>query len=192
MDTEIKIRTATPEDADALLEIYGYYVKHSALTFEYEVPSTEEFRGRIAHILEHYPYLVAEADNEIIGYAYAGRFHPRKAYAWNVEMTIYLKKDARRKGVGRKLYSLMEEILKEQGIVKAIAVITFPSDEYSDYNSMQFHEKMGYKLAGRLDWCGYKFGRWYSTIYMDKVIGTPAEDMSEIVDFEAVRGKFGL
>lgn len=192
MNTKIAIRTAKPDDAQALLDIYAYYVEHTTLTFEYEVPTVEDFQGRITHILEHYPYLAAESDGEIIGYAYAGRFHPRAAYEWNAEMTIYLKPDVRRQGVGRKLYSLIEEILKEQGIVKTIAIITMPIDEYSDFNSMQFHESMGYQLSCRMDHCGYKFERWYSIIYMDKVIGTPAEKMCHIRDFEEVRGKFGI
>lgn len=192
MDTNIKIRTADVADAQALLDIYGYYVENTALTFEYEVPTLENFQSRIAHIQEHYPYLVAELDGEIIGYAYAGRFHSRAAYGWNAEMTIYLKHDIRRQGVGKALYRLLEDILTQQGIVKAIAVITFPSDEYSDFNSMQFHEKMGYHLAGRMDFCGHKFGRWYSTIYMDKIIGTPSEKMNNIKDFEKIRENFGL
>ena len=189
MDKKMKIRVAKIEDAQALLDIYAYYVEHSALTFEYEVPSLEEFQGRIKHVLEHYPYLVAEADDEIIGYAYAGRFHPRAAYAWNAEMTIYLKQNMRRCGVGRKLYSALEEILKEQGIVKTIAIITLPIDEYSDFNSMQFHERMGYHLAGRMDYCGHKFGRWYSIIYMDKIVGIPAEEMCKIKDFGELSGR---
>lgn len=192
MDTKIKIRVAKLDDAQALLDIYGDYVEHSAITFEYEVPTLEEFQYRLTHILEHYPYLVAELDDEIIGYAYAGRFKLRAAYAWNAEMTIYLKKDVRRQGIGRKLYSLLEQILAEQGVVKAIAIIALPTDEYTDFNSMQFHKKMGYHLSGQMDYCGYKFGRWYSTICMDKVIGTPAEEMYGIKDFEEIRGRFGL
>ena len=86
----------------------------------------------------------------------------------------------------------MEEILREQGIVKTVALITYPSDEYSDFNSMQFHQKMGYNLAGRMDYCGYKLGRWYSVICMDKIIGTPTDKMGNIKDFEEVRGKFNL
>ena len=192
MDSKIKIRAARLDDARVLLGIYKYYVENTALTFEYKVPTLEDFRGRIANILEHYPYLVAEQDGEIVGYAYAGRFRQRAAYAWNVETTIYLKHDLRRKGIGRMLYSLLEEILKVQGVVKEVALITFPSDEFSDFNSMQFHERMGYHLAGRLDYCGYKLGRWYSTISMDKIIGNPAENMCAIKDFEEVRERFGL
>ena len=87
---DIKIRTATVEDAEKLLEIYAYYIKNTAVTFEYEVPSVEEFRERISHILEHYPYFVAENKGEIIGNSYAGRFHTRAAFGWYVEMTVDL------------------------------------------------------------------------------------------------------
>lgn len=189
---DIKIRTATVEDAEQLLEIYAYYIKNTAVTFEYEVPSVEEFRERISHILEHYPYLVAEDKGEIIGYSYAGRFHPRSAFGWDVEMTVYLKQEARRAGVGRQLYAQMEEILREQGIVRAISLIVKPEDEYSDYNSIQFHEKMGYRYAGELKDCGYKFHRWYTLVYMDKQIGVTQENMVPVRDFAAVREKFGL
>ena len=98
--SKITIRPATPDDAEALLSIYAPYVKHTAITFEYEVPSVEEFRERIIHTLKLYPYLVAQqetsnsstASTEIVGYAYAGPLHPRAAYAWSVETSIYVKK----------------------------------------------------------------------------------------------------
>lgn len=189
---DIKIRTATVEDAAKLLEIYRYYIEETAVTFEYEVPSVEEFQGRIRHVLEHYPYLVAEEDGEIIGYSYADRLRPRAAFGWDVEMTVYLNHDMRRGGLGCRLYTLMEEILREQGVVNAVSLITKPTDEYSDFNSVQFHEKMGYKHVGELKDCGYKFNRWYTLLYMDKQIGTPQENMPPIKDFNEVREKFGL
>ena len=113
------------------------------MTFEYEVPSVEEFQERIRHISSHYPYLIAEEEGEIIGYSYADRLRPRAAFAWDVEMTIYLKQDIRRNGLGRHMYTLMEDILREQGVVNAVSLITKPTDEYSDFNSVQFHEKNG-------------------------------------------------
>lgn len=189
---KIMIRTARIEDAKDLLDIYGYYVKNTAVTFEYEVPSEEEFQSRISRTLEKYPYLVAESKEGIVGYAYAGRYHKRAAFAWSAEMAIYLKKDIRQSGIGRALYTKLEDILKEQGVVKTIAHITMPVDEYSDFNSRQFHEKMGYKLTGKFENIGYKFGRWYSTIWMDKIIGELEEDMEEVKLFEEVRRKFGL
>lgn len=184
---KINIREANVNDAKDLLDIYSYYVKNTAVTFEYEIPTLEEFQNRISHTLEKYPYLVAESEKGILGYAYAGKYHPRAAFAWSAELAIYLKKDIRQAGIGRKLYTRLEEILKKQGVVKTIAHITMPIDEFSDFNSMQFHEKMGYKLVGKFENIGYKFGRWYSTIWMDKMIGTPKENMQEIKSFDEVR-----
>ena len=188
----VTIRTANVDDANDLLEIYRYYVEKTAVTFEYDVPTLEEFQKRISHTLEKYPYLVAESQEEILGYAYAGRYHPRAAFSWSAEMAIYLKKDIRQKGIGRKLYNRLEEILKEQGVVKTIAHITMPIDEYSDFNSRQFHEKMGYRITGKFENIGYKFGRWYSTIWMDKMIGELRENMVDVKLFEKVREQFGL
>lgn len=188
----VKIRAARSEDAKTLLEIYSYYVENSALTFEYITPTLKEFEDRIKTTLQTYPYLVAESEGEILGYAYAGRFHPRAAYAWNSEMTIYLKKSVIKQGVGRQLYTLLENILKEQGVVKTIALITYPSDEYTNFGSMQFHEKMGYNHAGKMENCGYKFDRWYTTLCMDKIIGVPQNNMKQIKTFDQVRNKFEL
>src|SRR5699024_443574 len=112
----IRLRTACEEDAEALLDIYAPYVEHTAVSFEYEVPSVEEFRERIRRIRERYPYLLAESGGEILGYAYASPFHERRAYDWAAETSIYLRRDRRRQGLGRRLYEALEEILRMQGI----------------------------------------------------------------------------
>ena len=104
MDT-ITIRTAAVDDAAALLAIYAPYVEQTAITFEYEVPSLEEFQGRIAHTLRRYPYIVAVENGEILGYAYTGPFGERAAYSWSVETSIYLRQDVRGKGLGKRLYA---------------------------------------------------------------------------------------
>ena len=194
MDTEITIRTATIEDAQALLDIYAYYVEETAITYEYDVPSLMEFKSRIAHTLEQYPYLVAELDGRIVGYSYAGAFHPRAAYRWGAEMTVYLDHTVRGHHIGVNLYSLVEEILKAQGVIKTIALITPPpsEEEKKIYNSVAFHEKMGYRLVGCLDYSGYKFDRWYQIVFMEKIIGTPTEHMQPIKTFDEVRGLFSL
>lgn len=100
----IRIRVASPKDADALLEIYKPYVLDTAVTFEYEVPSTSEFRRRINNVLEKYPYLVAEDNGEIVGYAYACAFHERPACGWAVETSVYVKQERRKQGIGKHLY----------------------------------------------------------------------------------------
>lgn len=178
----INIRDAQIEDAERLLEIYGYYVENTAITFEYDIPSIEEFKGRIRKTKEKYPYLVIEVDGIIMGYAYAGAFKGRAAYDWAVELSIYLDKDAKKMGLGRRLYDQMTEILKSMGIVNLYACITYPNieDEYSSKNSAQFHEHLGFTLCGTFHNCGYKFGRWYNMIWMEKIIGEHLPDMKPV------------
>ena len=169
----IETRTATINDAQRLLEIYGYYVKHTAISFEYEVPSVEEFRKRIGRTLERYPYFVLEEEGRVLGYAYAGPFKARAAYDWSCELSIYLDKDCRGKGYGRMLYAALEDRLKAQGIQNLYTCIAFPDveDEYLTTNSAEFHEHMGYHRVGLFRQCAYKFGRWYSMIWMEKIVG---------------------
>ncbi len=169
----IEIRTATTRDAEALLEIYSHYVRYTAVTFEYEPPTLAEFRGRMIHILEKYPYLCVLEDHRIMGYAYAGAFHERAAYQWSAEMTIYLSPGAQKRGLGRKLYEKLEDKLRELGILNLYACIGYPTedDEYLTKNSAAFHEHLGYAKIGEFHNCGYKFNRWYNMIYMEKIIG---------------------
>ena len=102
--SECVIRTARPEDAEALLEIYAPYVLQTAVTFEYDVPSVEEFTARIEQTLKRYPYLVAEVDGAVAGYAYASPFHARAAYGWDTELSIYLQPGLQRHRLGSRLY----------------------------------------------------------------------------------------
>lgn len=188
-DTDLKIRTACPEDAKKLLAIYAPYVTGTAITFEYEVPSAEEFSGRIRHVLEKYPYLVAEKDGELLGYAYAGSFHAREAYSWAVETSIYVRQDRKRAGIGKKLYDALESVLKEQGILNMNACIAFPEeeDEYLTRNSVEFHEHLGYRFVGEFRKCGYKFDRWYHMVWMEKHIGDHKHDQPYPKRFDEIR-----
>ena len=169
----ITIRVASLEDATKLLEIYEYYIKNTAITFEFEVPTLTEFEKRIEATLQNYPYLVAEVDGEIAGYVYASRFRSRAAYDWCAETSIYLDTKYQRLGLGKKLYEQLEEILQKQNITNLYACIAVPveEDEYLDRNSEYFHEAMGYKTVGNFYKCGSKFGRWYNLISMEKIIG---------------------
>lgn len=183
--SEIIIRTATLEDAKDLLEIYAPYVKNTAITFEYEVPSEEEFKKRIEYILEKYPYLVAENKGEIVGYAYASSFHSRAAYQWGAETSIYVKENQRNLGVGKSLYQELERILKLQNILNLNACIAYPEteDEHLTKNSVQFHQHLGYELVGEFHKCGYKFNRWYNMVWMEKHIGDHLENPMPIIPF---------
>ena len=166
----ITTRTAAPADAKALLAIYTPYVEQTAITFEYDVPTLEEFTSRIQNTLRKFPYIIAEENNQILGYAYASPFKERAAYGWSVETSIYVKQDERQKGIGRILYDRLEEILKKQGILNVNACIGYPQieDEYLTQDSVRFHEKLGYSMVGTFHKCGYKFGRWYDMVWMEK------------------------
>ena len=168
------IRNAKLQDAEDILGIYAYYVENTAITFEYDVPALEEFQNRMKKIMEKYPYLVLEQDGKIAGYAYAGAFVGRAAYAWSCEMTIYLDRNVQKCGLGRKLYEALEERLREMGILNLYACIGYPEEEdaYLNKNSAQFHRHLGYSLVGEFRKCGYKFGRWYNMIWMEKIIGS--------------------
>ncbi len=168
----ITIRSATVRDAQKLLEIYGYYVEHTAVSFELEAPALTEFERRIQTTLTRFPYLVALQDDVIIGYAYAGTFHPRHAFDHCCEVTVYLDRNARRLGVGRQLYEALEKRLVEMGIEISYALIALPTanDAYLDTNSRDFHAHLGYRQVGHLHGCGKKFGNTYDMIYMEKYL----------------------
>lgn len=191
---EIRIEIATPADAAALLEIYAHYVKHTAITFEYDVPSLEEFAQRIKNTLEKYPYLIAKRGEEILGYAYAGAFHPRAAYDWAAELAIYVKNGCQKMGIGKRLYAALEEILKAQGILNLNACIAYPEteDEYLTKNSVEYHRHLGYRLVGQFSQCGYKFGRWYHMVWMEKIIGEHLENQPPVRPFPEIKNFLSL
>lgn len=182
------IRNATLADANRLLEIYAYYVRETAITFEYEAPSVEEFARRMACTQERYPYLVAEVDGQVKGYAYAGPFKERAAYDWSCELTIYLAREARGGGLGRLLYASLEDALGRMGMLNLYACIAYPQveDEFLTRNSVKFHEHLGFTLAGRFRSCGYKFGRWYDMVWMEKVIGGHLDSQAPIIPYPEV------
>lgn len=170
---DLIFRNVMKDDVEDLLNIYSYYVANTAITFEYEVPSVEEFSIRVTNTLKKYPFIVAEFNSEIVGYAYAGPFKERPAYDWSVETTIYLSKDCRGKGIGKKLYLALENKLKEQNILNLYACIASPinEDEYLTKDSIEFHQYLGYQIVGEFHKCGYKFERWYNMVWMEKIIG---------------------
>ena len=163
----MNIRLATENDAESLLEIYAPYVEETAITFEYVVPTADEFRGRIRETLKNYPYYVAELDGKIAGYAYAGRFKERNAYDWAVETSIYVK----------------------QNILNANACIaqTDGPDEHLTNASIYFHEKQGYRMAGKFHSCGYKFNRWYNMVWMEKMLGDHKKNQPPFIPFQELK-----
>ena len=166
------IRPATTADAVRILEIYSYYVEHTAITFEYDSPTLEEFSGRISNTLEKYPYLVAEEDGRIVGFSFAGPLRRRPAYDFSVEVTIYVDRECKREGYGRALYGELEKQLGTMGITNLYACIGDPleEDEYLTRDSERFHKRLGFEKVGTFHKCGYKYGRWYNVIWMEKII----------------------
>ena len=160
--SDITVRVATPDDAAALLDLYAPYVRETAISFETVVPSEDEFRRRIIHTLQRYPYLIAEAEGHILGYAYTSPFVGRAAYDWCAETSIYVDMKSRHSGVGRALYEAIERVSRAQHIQSLCACIGVPDgadDDYLTRNSIDFHAHMGYRMVGEFQRCGYKFGR---------------------------------
>ena len=170
--SSLVIRDVRPEDAARLVEIYAPYIRKTAVSFEYEVPTVEEFETRIRKISAKYPYLVCEKDGLIVGYVYAGQYSAREAYSWTVTTSIYLDENCRRQGIGTALYAELEKHLKEQGIVNLLAGIAYvdEEDEYLTHDSVKFHTKEGYKKVAQMESVGKKFDRWYDLIWMQKKI----------------------
>lgn len=187
--SQVVFRDAILEDAAQLWEIYRYYVEETAITFEWTVPTLEEFQTRMVRTMEKYPYIVAQEERKIIGYAYAGAFVGREAYDWCAESTIYLHHDRRGVGVGRKLYTFLERILARMNILNIYACIGYPETEdiYLTKNSARFHTHLGYREVGRFRRCGYKFGRWYDMIWMEKIIGDHALMAQEVRRYPEIK-----
>ena len=190
--SQITFRSATLDDAKRLLEIYAPYVTNSAITFETSVPSVSEFKQRIANILQRYPYIVAIKDNQILGYAYTSAFKNRSAYDWSVETSIYLAKDARGLGIGKKLYTLLEQISQAQNIVSLNACIAYPKTKdnpYLDMTSPLVHEHLGFVKCAHFHDCAYKFSQWFDMIWMEKHLSHPKEP-KPFIAFPEVKAQF--
>ena len=151
----INYRIAQQQDARGILEIYAPFIQDTSITFETEVPTLESFQERIRNGLVNYPWLVAEIDGKIAGYAYCARHRERKAYQWCVESSVYIHPGFRRLGLARNLYALLFEILQIQGFHNIYAVINLPNDQ-----SVKLHEKCGFSYFASYEKVGYKLGAW--------------------------------
>ena len=160
-----RIRFATTDDAAAVQAIYAPYVLETAISFETEPPGVEEIRNRIAHYSETHPWLVCELDGAVAGYAYAGPWHARAAYAWSCEVSIYVDGALHRRGIGRALYTALLEALGRLGYHTAVAGITEPNPA-----SIGLHESMGFKRAALYRNIGYKLGRWWDVAYLEMAL----------------------
>jgi L-amino acid N-acyltransferase YncA len=186
------IRSVRKEDAPFILEIYAPYVLETPVTFEEIVPDVHEIVSRIEGIASQLPYLVCEMDGKVAGYAYASDFRSRAAYRWIKELSVYIHPDFRRRNIASALYSCIIHLLKYQGITTALACITVPNPE-----SVNFHEKFGFRKVGEFEANGFKLGQWHNVgwwemhldpkqhIPCDQVI--PVNDIPDIIRDKIIR-----
>lgn len=184
------IRFAKAKDSAALLKIYAQYID-TAITFEYSLPTEDEFAARIQSIQKDYPFLVWEENGKIAGYAYAHRYQERPAYQWNAELSVYIDQTCTSKGLGRRFYQMLMDILKLQGIKTVYGIVVIPNEK-----SEKLHRYFGFTQVGVYHKTGYKCGRWHDVAIFEKGIApydekpaafTPIGELTE--DFTAVLGQ---
>ena len=160
------IRIATEADVPEMLAIYAPYILNTTHTFEYDVPTVEEFTQRFRNLTLQFPWLVYEQNGKILGYAYGSAPFARAAYRWCAEDSIYLAPEAQDQGIGTQLLSALEKVLFYQGYRRIYGLITAENKK-----SIAFHKKNGYVLRAELPDAGLKFGRWIGVVWMDKSAG---------------------
>lgn len=185
---KILFRLAKKEDVEEILAVYAPYILHTPITFEYTVPTLQEFSRRIEGISCDYPYFVCEMEGEIIGYAYASAYHERAAYQWDADLSIYLKQNITGKGIGRLMLDTLIALLKLQNIRNVYSCITHPN-----IPSEHLHETMGFRKCATFHHSGFKHGKWYDTLWYEKQIASTTGEQPEAflpfhrVEQEAVR-----
>ena len=182
------IRFANEADIPAILGIYAPYVENTAISFEYSVPTLEEFTEQFQRITAQFPWLVYEEAGAVLGYAYGSLPFERAAYRWCAARSIYLAPQAQGKGIGTRLYAALEALLTAQGYRTSYAIITSDNP-----GSLRFHEKAGFRFLCQFPDCGVKFKKLYSVVWMEKVLNTgeiteffpkPVGDIVNINSFE--------
>jgi L-amino acid N-acyltransferase YncA len=162
------IRLATPQDATEMLALYRPYIEESEISFELVTPSLGEFQARIAEKMEKFPWIVCESEGRIVGYAYAGTYRSRRAYDWSVESSVYVLQGFHGQGIGRALYERLFHLLKRQGVVNVVAVLTLPNSA-----SEAMHERLGFEKVAVLKDIAFKNGRWCSIGYWQLTLQKP-------------------
>lgn len=181
MPLRSSLRMAGPDDAAAIGAIYAPYVVETEISFESDPPDADEMRSRIERTLRQHPWLVAEADGELLGYAYAGVHSPRDAYRWSTDVSVYLRRDAFRRGLGRRLYLGLFDLLRAQGYVHAYAGVTLPNP-----GSAGLHEAMGFRPVGVYEAVGHKNGRWLDVGWWALELNPPPAVPSEPLPWTAL------
>ena len=165
------IRAAAAADIPAITAIYDHAVRHGTASFELEPPHAAEMTRRRQTLVDGgFPYLVAEADGTVAGYAYAGPYRPRPAYRWSVEDSVYVAPALQRRGVGRMLLERLVAEAEQRGFRQMIAVI----GDSAQAPSIELHRAAGFRMIGAVESVGHKFGRWLDTVLMQRALGPGA------------------
>lgn len=160
----MNIRPVKPEDATQIAEIYNFYITETHQTFETEPLSADEMGARIEEYSREHPYIVAEEDGVVFGYAYASQFKLRRAYEFSAEVSIYVRNDTKQRGIGSQLYGRLFEELRQSDVHAIVAGISLPNDA-----SIRFHEKHGFEKVAHFREIGYKLGRWVDVGFWQKI-----------------------
>ena len=188
MDHNYTIRLITESDAAGVLAIYAPYVRNTIISFEYEVPSPDEYLQRIKTNTVDYPWLVCLQDDKIIGYAYGSRHRYRTAYQWSPESTVYLAPEVHRKGIARILYETLFSLLRLQGYFNVYAGVGLPNEK-----SVGFHKALGFEEIGVFKKVGYKLGNWHDTHWFQLHLAAHTDNpptpktLAEVADTAAFR-----
>ena len=178
----MEIRFVRATDYQQLLNIYQPYVLKTPISFETTVPSIEEFSQRIENIQKKYPYFVAVKNNQVIGYAYASSYRSRAAFDSSVELSIYVDQNHHHGGIGKQLYQILLDSLKDLGFVMAYACITYPNEK-----SVAFHQKFGFDLIGHFHKSGFKFNQFHDTLFMELQL---QENIHQIKSLEQLKKEY--
>lgn len=178
----ITYRIATAADAETIQKIYHYYVNNTFITFDFEVPTVQEFTERINKTLKRYPYIVAIEENQVIGYAYASRYKDRAAYDWSVEISIYINHTTQHQGIGSKLYLNLEHYLKQQNVTNIYSCVSYPNEA-----SINFHKKNRFKQIAHFHKCGFKLGQWRDMVWLEKFIAEHIDEVKPFIPFSQLK-----
>lgn len=179
----MKIRFAKGSDVISILNIYAQYID-TAITFEYTLPTIEEFSMRIKNIMEVYPYLVCEKDGVIIGYAYAHRHMERAAYQWTAELSVYIDKSHTDQGLGKIFYNILIDILRLQGINTVYGGVTS-----ENIKSEKFHIALGFSRLCTYKNTGYKCGKWLDVSWYEKQIAPYEQNPNPLKSIKEIQAK---
>jgi phosphinothricin acetyltransferase len=170
MSGEVNLREAVPDDGAAVAAIYAHHVLHGTASYDTEAPSPAQMRDKIVHVLaQDWPFLVAEAEGEVVGYAYATQFRDRPAYAYTCENSIYVRSGHGGRGIGRRLLQALLVRAAQAGFRQMVAVIGG-----AEPASVALHAACGFRETGRIEAAGWKKGRWLDNVYMQKALGPGA------------------